>query len=715
MQDLSERYYAAITGDARRVLLRAVIDIIDPDIVYGSVHSESAASCSRPDQLHDKVIELSPPYATLERNRWLLDGSFAIVPDRAADIDGEIGYVSQELSGEDGTFSPAQYVELQFSGVTILQACSVYFPGDDWDGVPDTFTVEVLQGGTAYETKTVSENREQHISLTGFTVNNPDAIRITVTKWSLPGRRMRVPEIVPGIYEIWDNDIIASFGVTQQVNFSCLALPYGTCTLSMDNLDRRFEPRNKAGLFQSIEERQGVDVSIGVEEADGSPIYQHVGVFYQFSGGWKTGDNGLTMQWDLVDIIGLLADRQYLAPDTLPTTLGGWIASLVGQLGTNFAGRYTVDPNFADLPLTADKSSVSDRSCGEILLMACMATGTFPRAAAETGHLAVEPYWYQGTKITLDNLESYPVIRANNDLAVIIFTLADGSGTQYVVSGNSTASSQTVQVDNPFLHTQAEALTAARLILSTYGGNQIETTGRGNPASELGDVDTVWLNESSATTGRRMYQTFTFSDGVMQGCQSTLLQADGSFLFEERVVITEGGSWTAPAGVTQLRLILVGGGTGGTSGADGTWDSAGADGVDGSGGHVWAATVGINPQQTFQVSIGQGGVEGQPGTATTFGQYSSAEGQEYPYGYTDIASGDSFARTGVKAPLSGSGDGGAKGLGGIKGNRHRETETSSDGTIHSYMVVDNYPGEGEPGTAGVSGCVVIYWDKEAET
>lgn len=134
MQDLSERYYAAITGDARRILLRAVIDIIDPDIVYGSVHSESAASCSRPDQLHDKVMELSPPYATLERNRWLLDGSFAVVPDRAADIDGEIGYVSQELSGEDGTFSPAQYVELQFSGVTILQACSVYFPGDDWDG-----------------------------------------------------------------------------------------------------------------------------------------------------------------------------------------------------------------------------------------------------------------------------------------------------------------------------------------------------------------------------------------------------------------------------------------------------------------------------------------------------------------------------------------------------------------------------------------------------
>ena len=346
--------------------------------------------------------------------------------------------------------------------------------------------------------------------------------------------------------------------------------------------------------------------------------------------------------------------------------------------------------------------------------MACMATGTFPRAAAETGHLAVEPYWYQGTKITLDNLESYPVIRANNDLAAIIFTLADGSGTQYVVSGNSIASSQTVQVDNPFLHTQAEALTAARLILSTYGGNQIETTGRGNPASELGDVDTVWLNESSATTGRRMYQTFAFSDGVLQGCQSTLLQADGSFLFEERVVITEDGSWTAPAGVTQLRLILVGGGTGGTAGTDGSWEEAGTDGIDGPGGMVWAGTVSINPQQTFSISIGQGGGQGQDGAATVMGQYSSANGARFEYGYTDVASGDSFARTGVQEPQPGSGDGGAKGLGGIKGNKHKESGTDSEGNSYSWTVIDNYPGPGTPGKAGGSGCVVIYWDKEAE-
>lgn len=704
MLDLSKSYYAAITGDSRRILLQAIVDIIDPDIVYGTESWGSAASYSRPDQLHDKVFTLTP-YATLERNRWLLNGTFRILPDNPEDITGQAGYVGGMRSGSDGSFAEAQYVEEQFHNVSILQACSVFFPNAVYDGVADTFTVEVKQGDTAYYTKSFFGNTAAQIDLDGFTVNNPDAIRVTVTKWSLPGRRMRVPEIVPGVYEVWGNSMIATFGVTQQVNFACLALPYGTCTLSMDNLDRRFEPRNKEGVFRSIEERQGIDISIGVETPDGEITYQHVGVFYQAAGGWRTGDNGLTMQWDLVDIIGLLADRQYLPPDTLPTTLEGWIASLVAQLGDNFASRYTVDPNYAETALTASLEDVSGKSCGEILRMACMAAGVFPRADAATGNLAAEPYWSQGSQLTLDNLESYPVIKANDDLAAIIFTLADGSDTQYIVSGNSTASGNTVQVDNPFIHDQAAALTAARMILSTYGGNQLETTGRGNPASELGDVDTVWLNESSATTGRRMYQTFAIQDGVMRGCQSTLLQADGSFLFEDRVVLTASGSWTAPEGVTKLRLILVGGGSDGEAGQDGTWDEAGADGTDGLGGMVWAGTVDINPQQIFAVSISQ--------DATAFGQYSSANGTRYEYGYTDIASGDSYARPGVAAPLPGSGDGGAGGRGGNQGVRHREASYDSEGNqTGSHWHVDAEPGEGEPGTAGASGCAVIYWDKD---
>lgn len=704
MINSSVAYQAAITGDARRILLRAIIDLISPDIVYSAGETSGQIPWSQLAQIHDKVFDTPAKYATLEHNRWTLDGTFGIFPDQAADVTGQVAYIGDVLSGADGRFAAAPWVELQFSGVSVLQACSVYFPGDEYDGLPLDFTVEVKQGGTAYYSKSFTGNQAASVAMSGFTVNNPDAIRVTVSKWSLPYRRMRLVEIVPGIYEQWDNNIIAEFSVKQQGNVACTALPYGTCTLKMDNLSRRFEPRAKDGLFQSIEERQGIDISIGVRLPDGTDDYKRVGIYYQYSGGWRTGDNGLTMQWDLVDIIGLLASREFLPPSTLPTTLEGWIAALVGQLGVNFANRYKVDPNYIGAAVTASSvADVTGKSCGDILRWACMAAGVWPRADAETGYLAAEPLWSEGNKLTLDNLTAYPILRANSDVAAIIFTLHDGSGTQYIVSGNSTASSETVSVDNPFIHTQAQALTAARMILSTYGGNQLETTGRGDPTREIGDVETVWLNESSATTARLIMQTMQFSGGVLQGCQSQLLQADGSFQFQGRAQITESGTWTAPAGKTQLRVILVGHGGNGTAGTDGSWDEAGTPGAPGLGGLVWAGTININNGQSFDVTIGEN---------TVFGAYSSANGKRYANGYTDVASGDSFARTGVASPLPGSGDGGAAGKAGAQGQRRQETTKNEDGSTTTRWRVSSYPGKGTPGKQGAPGCVVVYWDKE---
>lgn len=700
-----QAYHAAITGDARRVLLRAVIDIISPDIVFGAGETSGQIPWSKPEQLHDKVFDNPTKYATLERDRWALDGTWDLLPDDPTQTVGQMGYIGNVLSGADGTFSTPPWVELQFSGVSVLQACSVYFPGNDYDGLPEDFTVEVKQGGTAYHTRTYTGNTASSVSLEGFTVNNPDAIRVTVTKWSRPGRRMRVVEIVPGVYEGWDGGMIAEFNVKQQGNIAATALPYGTCTLKIDNLSRRFEPRSKNGLFQSIEERQGIDVSLGVRLADGTDEYKRLGIFYQYSGGWKTGDNGLTMQWNLVDIIGLLANREFLAPSTLPTTLGGWIGALAAQLGVNFQDRWHVDPNYTALPVTVRTAEdVQGKKCGDVLRWVCQATGTWPRADASTGDLTTEPLWSEGNKVTLDNLNSYPVMKANGDVAALIFTLNDGAGTKYIVSGNATSSSETVSIDNPFIKSQAQALAAARLILATYGGNVLDLTGRGDPSSEIGDVETVWLDESQATTARLTMQTFQFSNGVMQGCQSQLLQADGSFLYQGREVITTPGTWKAPAGKRSLRVIVVGKGGNGTKGADGNFENAGADGVDGLGGRVWAGTININEGQAFPVTFGED---------TTFGAYSSANGKRYDNGYTDVASGDSFARTGVAKPVPGTGDGGAGGKGGTKGQGHYETSYNSQGNPNgTYWAVDVPPGKGTSGALGVLGCVVVYWDKE---
>lgn len=734
MIECSDGYKSAIVGDTRRMYIKAVLELIDPDIVYSTSSGSGVAPFGKPEQLYDKEMVGGMRYATLEPGRWVLDGSASLIPDNPADVVGEVGYVGNTMSDDSGYFDGEVYAEIKFENVSILQACSVYFSEDAVDGVPEDFRVAVLSGDAEIYSKEYTGNSDTRVSLDGFTVYDPTAIRIYVTKWSIGRRRVRIMEILPGVYEEWTQDTLASLDIQMRGNFACLALPYGVCTLRMDNLDRRFEPRNKTGVFKSIEERQGIPVALGVKLDNGVVEYKQVGIFYQANGGWKTGDNAMTMQWELVDIIGLIADREFIASSTLPTTLSGWVAAIVAQLGTNFENKYHVDPNYASLAATVQSADdVNGKRCGDILRWVCMATGTWPRADAETGYLTAEPLWSQGNKMDLDNMSVYPVMKANDDLAALIFKLYDGKDTTLVVSGNATSSSNTLTISNPFIHTEAQALTASKQILSQYGGIKLETIGRGDPTSEIGDVDTVWLDESGATTGRRMEQSFVFSNGVLRDCKSVLLQADGSFLFENKQVFTRDGVFRTGANTTQLRLVIVQGGQGSTAGADGDIANVGSlwgpgkasDGNTGLGGMVWSGVINVNPNTDYVVTVGKGTNAGKAGETvpegghSTFGVYSSASGKRFEFGFSDIASGDSYGRTGVQKPVDGTGDGAVAGVGGFDGSKefsHWEPIYNAEGEEVGKRAVYttlSLPTKGTEGADGADGCVVVYWDKEA--
>lgn len=730
----SDAYREAITADGRRMYVKAVVDIEDPDLVRGGTSaSEQEPGISRPDQVWDKNFNLTANYAGMEPNRWILDGSFILRPEDAATRDWEAGLVGAALSGDDGIFPVPQWAQIGFEGVGVLQACAVAFSDRPEDGVAADFTVEVLGEGVAYHTKAVTGNTKALVSVTGFRVNNPDAIRVTVTRWSLPGRRMRVAEIVPGVYEVWTGREIEKSGlsVKMQGDPSCLTLPYGTATIKMDNQSRRFDPRTRDGIFLMLEERQGIELYMGPLLPDGTVEYKQLGVFYQANGGWMTGSNDVTMSWSLVDIIGLLANRTYIPKGAAPTTLKGWLEALAGQLGANFAHRVRVDPDYADLPVPIKQEDVGGRTCGEILRLVCMATGTWPRADQSTGCLAAEPLWSEGNQLTLRNLNKYPTMSANSDVASLTVN-------GYTVSGTAPACGNVVEVENPFL---TDSVGAARTLLTFYGGNKLETVGRGDPSSEIGDVDTIWLAEGNATTARRIRQELSISGGVLKNCTSTFIRGDGLFLFANRVQFLESGTWTIPENVWKLRVVLVGHGRPGGGGSDGGWTNyrnrshgeflypsspGGGDGSDGLGGLIWEGVVDVNPGQVIQVVVPSGYAP------TTLWHHSSADGKVYPNGYTDIATGDVYGRTGGGGK-PGSGDGGRGGRSGqdgswyIRGHWYYDegpqypgyseggwgVDPNRPGPGHweQEVVIEGEPTPGKPGTPGATGCAIIYWEK----
>lgn len=741
MIDRSSAYDQAITAQRCRFIVRATFDLSDPDAAVSGAASSAQSPYSQIGQVYDEITDQTDfKLGTLEQDRIQLDGSWALPPDDPDEVAAEqLGWWGGVLSGADGTFSSPPYIELSFSGMSILQAFTLWFSQNSYDGVPESFRVDVYSAATLAFSRIIEGNADHQVLIEQFTVYDPTRIRITMLKWSRPYTYPRLTDLFFGLFEQWSGRDIYSVDVLTESTFTGLSLPYSTCDLEAYNKGHRFDPYAPNSLFLSIEERQAIPIDWGIYLPGGKIEWIPGGWYYQQSGGWEIKD--LTVRWSLVDIIGMLVDRNYSPPDTLPTTLGGWIASIVACLGVNLAGRYIVDDEVKDLALTAIAEDVTDLTCGEVLRFACQATAAWAHQDFETGFLRVSKRSYDtGANITGSNMPSWPKMQANEEIADITFKLDEGEVT---FPGTNTASDKSLTVDNPFVHTADDARRVVSNVMSQYGGRKFTVRSRGNPVSETGDIDTVATAFGTTISARRYKHQLKLVDGVMRNLPSYLIQTDTDKRYDHKVVLTGSGTWKAPTGVRELYVQLVGGGDGADGGEGGAWlhedDYSPAPGKAGKGGRVFIATLSINSGQSFAYSCGKGGKGGaggahatwsnppnddqQPGksgtagTATTFGAYSSANGKSYPAGITDVETGKYYAADGTdgkaqvdnpKTASSGEPNTGNAGSGGDSGANGYFTVTRYPG--RNVYKAESYPSDGARGGDGADGIIIIQYN-----
>lgn len=188
------------------------------------------------------------------------------------------------------------------------------------------------------------------------------------------------------------------------------------------------------------------------------------------------------------------------------------------------------------------------------------------------------------------------------------------------------------------------------------------------------------------------------------------------------VALTESDTWTVPAGVTAIRIAIIGGGTGGAGGYDGEEGAGdiqdsefsgdmrdvigddyeyiyysnqplkkgGAGGAPGAPGKIYVFDAEVMPGEVISVTYGTGGTggarngtSGASGTATTvssvsLGTLSSEDGVESEAGFVDIFSGLAYGARGRKGYAGGDGGqtdvdslSGANGAAGLSGGNVR--------------------------------------------
>lgn len=724
----SDDYAKAVVADSRRQFVRAVFDLVDPDAQVDAVYTNGDSPISRTEQVKERgLTESDEKIVTLEMNRWALDGSWKLRPDDPADRKGQVGWESAAICDANGRFSaPYPYVELEFSGVDILQAVSILFSRKDYNGIPIDFYIQLFSGDVELHRQDVTGNDKSLMVLEGFTTYFPTRVRLTITKWSLPYRRVRVVRFMLGLYEEWDTTIIKAVDVYSEVTFSGLRIPYSTCTIRLYNENHRFDPYAPNSLFQSIEDRQAIKIEFGIRiSADEDIEWIPAGTYYQQSAGWKLQD--LTISWDLLDIIGALTKRLFVLPEELPTTVSGWVEAIMASLGRNFNTRYIVDSDVKDLPLTAVAEDIEGKFCGELLRFLCMATNTWPRQDFSTGKLRVGKLErLEGNRITLDNMVSFPVMSANEDIADITFQLDSG---EVVFPGNNTNSEKSLSVNNPFVHTTEDARTAVISCLFEYGGRSFDVTSRGNPTSECGDIQSVDTQFSTTISARLYKQQLKMENGIMRNLPSHLVQSPNDSTYTNKNVLTGSGTYTAEAD-GEFKITLIGGGDGGTGGGGGVMyvsyngsvsGSPTSGGEGGLGGRVFIVELSAQAGQTFDFSCGTGGYagkggqeeeDGEPGglgTDTTFGVFTSANGNRYAMGIMDIQSGAVYAQPGGDKGFGVSGSYGSGGAGGKFGEDGYTIYRTNPETGETYRKVRGRPTDGEDGQPGIEGCVIVEW------
>lgn len=148
--------------------------------------------------------------AYLEKDYFLLDGTF-IFPDTNGSYD--VGWESASIADVNGNIN--DYIEYVFNNLHDSYGIQIIFPTDC---AADTFTVEYFNGNSLVGANTVTGNTA--VNYVNYDVRMQwDRVRITFTKVK-PQQRARLLQIVFGINELYDEDMLISVSASRTTDLT---------------------------------------------------------------------------------------------------------------------------------------------------------------------------------------------------------------------------------------------------------------------------------------------------------------------------------------------------------------------------------------------------------------------------------------------------------------------------------------------------------------
>ena len=356
MEQVSEAWKEAQLQDIVPVsYIEITFNIGDPYAQADVSSSGETTSYGKVQQVATEVDKQYLPYATLEHNHWMLDGTFNIYGDKPLQ---DTGFVSPIICNEKALFYRKPVIVLNFTEVhTNLVAGLTITWSKAFDECARDFKITAYNGEEIVATKTVTGNVD-NVSVVDIDLINYNRIEIEIIEWCLPLKRARVEEILVGIEKVFTKTDLMKYTHEQYADIISGDLPKNSIVFEIDNSDQQYNPDNPQGVYKYLLERQKLTVKYGYK-LDNDIEWIKGGTFYTSE--WVASQNGITAQFTARDLLEFMTEKyiaktvtitlynlatEALTQANLPLNSDGSVKWILDESLKNISVKTTTDLNY---------------------------------------------------------------------------------------------------------------------------------------------------------------------------------------------------------------------------------------------------------------------------------------------------------------------------------------------------------------------------------
>ena len=336
---------------SRQIYGRVYITYTDP-MLDNETHVTCSGMAYNSDvnQVMDGIDSITTKYFTLYDS--ILDGG-SVLSDKYS----QVGWVSDIVSGDDGTFATPPSVSLHFAERPIT-GLPIYFDTTH-DNIVEDFTVTYTQKNGNVVTRSYTGNTEAKVVVTDEPVANVTSVTVTVTKVPKPGTPaviVEIPIISTILYKGYkDASDLISIDLLEELTYlddieALGGVSANEITVVLDNSDKSFYFNNEnSPVAQSLKRNRKIVPWLGVEIVEGEIEWYTLGTFWSYS--WSVPVGDLTATVVGFDTIGLLGTTSFTNHVTLQNySIGQLIEYVLADAMTMFDFiEYEIDPELYDV------------------------------------------------------------------------------------------------------------------------------------------------------------------------------------------------------------------------------------------------------------------------------------------------------------------------------------------------------------------------------